>query len=174
MTHTKDIGCTAYLYISRELREECLIIRQFDDKHSHVRSEELWLNYTQNRILNKNEQERVKQLQKNYTPNASIVRIMTQETGKAVRPKDIQNIRTKADIERRGGKAEIELVDVELARIQAADSDSSVCTNIVEGKLTGFCVATGAMKRAFAETPEVLFVDATYKVRYRSADVRFF
>ena len=75
------------------------------------------MNYTQNRILNKNEQERVKQLQKNHTPNASIVCIMTQETGKAVRPKDIQNIRTKADIERRGGKAEIELVDVELARI---------------------------------------------------------
>ena len=53
VTHTQDIGCTAYLYISRELRQECLIIRQLNDKHSHLRTEKLWMNYAQNRILEK-------------------------------------------------------------------------------------------------------------------------
>ena len=77
VTHTRDTDCKAYLYISRELREECLIIRQFDDNHKHLRNEELWKNYAQNRILSKDEQARVKQLQKDHTPSATIVRIMT-------------------------------------------------------------------------------------------------
>lgn len=163
-THTKDTDCPAYFVVSREVSLRSLVVRSMTEEHNHPLSQELWEKYSRVRKLDKTQEDAVRDLQEEGLKDAAVARIMTEKTNKLVCRKDAENIRTRAEVTKKSSRNEIALLEAKLQNFKSIDPEVEFWTLAVEGKLNSHCIAASDTKRAFAETPEVLFIDATYKI----------
>ena len=162
-THSRLSGCPAYVALSGSKRTGLLTL-QSNLGHNHRLSEEDWKHYPGNRKLSSPEKREVNKMQTSHASNKAIVAQMRVSTGKIVLPKDIRNVKTKTDIEKRGGLTEEQLLNKVLSDLQNKDLEAFVDVVVTNGRICVVTIVTSAMKRNFEENPTVIFLDGTYKV----------
>lgn len=80
-------------------------------QHDHELSEELYKNYKEVRRLTQKERSEAEKLIETNVPTANIVNLVRNQTGKAVRTRDILNIRAQLKHDATKGKSKENLID---------------------------------------------------------------
>ena len=138
-----------------------LVVRSLNDQHNHVISKETHQFYPGVRRLSDDQRSYAeKQLDMNVNKK-KLQHQLESDTGKCVLLKDLSNIMTMAKRRKGGTRNDLDTCVEELRRAHGCVVD--ICTSD-EGDFYGLYVQDRKMKQTFAAFPEILFLDATYKL----------
>ena len=158
---TFRIGCKAHITVRASADGQKLEVKSLDEHHNHEVNRELFRNLYHQRRLDEVEKENIKQMLDMKANKKIIQSNVMQSTGKVLLLKDIHNIK-KSDAKNNDCSTLQNAVN-ELNRCNGAFvkiyTDGSA-----ENTMVGLFFQDARMRQIFAEYPEFLCVDATYKL----------
>ena len=139
-----------------------LEIKSLDEQHNHERSKELFRNLPQQRKLDEGEKENIRQMLDMKANKKIIQSNVMQATGKVVLMKDIHNL--KVTNNNQNDLTTLQKAVNELTKTNGSFVKLQTNNTTENPELTGLFYQDERMRQVFAEYPEFLCVDATYKV----------
>ena len=138
-----------------------LIVRDVIDEHNHPTTAETFKFYPSQRRLSSDQRSYAqKQLEMNCNKK-KLQHELEADTGKPVLLKDLSNIMTTAKKLEGGTRNDLDACVDELRRVHKCEVD--ICKT-QEGNFCGIFIQDQKMKQTFSAFPEILFLDATYKL----------
>ena len=139
-----------------------LEIKSLDEQHNHETNKELFRNLWQQRKLGDEEKENIRQMLDMKANKKIIQSNIMQATGKVVLMKDIHNM--KVTNNKQNDLTTLQKAVNELTKVNGAFVKLQTDNKMENPELTGLFYQDERMRQVFAEYPEFLCVDATYKV----------
>ena len=159
--HTFRNDCPFNLSLRLTDDGKSLSVRSINTEHNHIAIEETYKYYPSVRRLS---DDQLAYAQQQLALNANKKKLQHQlelDTGKSVLLKDINNIATIAKKRDNITRNDLDACIDELRRVHRCMVD--VCTS-QENDFCGLFVQDSKMKQTFSAFPEIIFLDATYKL----------
>ena len=152
-------GCTFQVYITLALDGQALEVMRVAQGHNHQLSKELYEHLPRQRALSEECKERIADAIKLKANTKLLQRNVVQTTGKRVTLKDIANLKQKCRKE--FNKNDLDDVIGLLKRQQGAIVELLIDS---ENNFKGLFYQDSYMRNIYSKFPELLLVDATYKL----------
>ena len=156
------MGCRAHITVRASEDGQKLEVKSFDENHNHEVNRELFRNLYHQRRLGAAEKENIKQMLDMKANKKIIQSNVMQSSGKVLLMKDIHNLK-RSDNKSRNDHSTLQNAVNELNKCNGAFVKIQT-DGTAENTMTGLFFQDARMRQVFAEYPEFLCVDATYKV----------
>ena len=155
-------GCRAHVTARASSDGQMLEIKSLDEQHNQETNKELFRNLWQQRKLDDAEKENIRQMLDMKANKKVIQSRVMQATGKVALMKDIHNL--KVTNINTNDLATLQKAVNELNKTNGAFVKLQTDNKTENPELKGLFYQDERMRQVFAEYPEFLCVDATYKV----------
>jgi hypothetical protein len=155
------IDCPFKIYVKYE-ENRGLVVSNVLLKHNHAVNERIFSLYRNSKRLNEYEEAKILQLLDLKTPVNNIVRLLNNEQ-KNVNAKDIFNLQAKRKQDFVGGRNESELLNEVIEEIRDHRANEVFQQVDEDGVLESVVIVLESGKIWYAQNPDILHIDGTYK-----------
>ncbi|PAA92061.1 hypothetical protein BOX15_Mlig017792g2, partial [Macrostomum lignano] len=156
-------GCPLRIRLSASSCGQFLVVRTANLQHNHPVLKEVFANLPPQRRLDEQEKEAVTQMIK-LGCNKKLIQAHLIKQGKRVILQDLHNLQSRSNQSAQSESSEVEEVINLLSSQPGADVRIFTSTSGEQQIVEAISFQNGSMKSMFNQFPEVLFIDATYKL----------